>query len=108
MTDLATETCTDLPAGTLPLSEPDARARLPEGWEIAGGRITRRYNTADFAQALALVNRIGALAEEMNHHPDMRFGWGYVEVQFFTHSIKGLSRNDLIAAAKLNAAGVGA
>ena len=77
------------------------------GWELAdsGKRITRCYKRKDFAEALAFVNRIGAVAEEEGHHPDITFGWGYVTVELFTHKIGGLHENDFILAAKINGLG---
>lgn len=106
-TDLANEACIDLPKGT-PALEPDAlRALLPEGWMVEDGRLTRRYSAKTFAAAMAVALQAGQLAEEAGHHPDITFGWGYCELRYWTHSIGGLSRNDLIAAAKMNAAGLG-
>ena len=56
----------------------------------------------DFAGALAFVNKVGALAEQESHHPDIRFGWGYCSIVLFTHKIDGLHENDFILAAKIN------
>ena len=52
---------------------------------------------------MALVNKVGDLAEEEGHHPDITFGWGYCTVLFYTHKIKGLHENDFIMAAKVDA-----
>ena len=49
-----------------------------------------------------MVNAIGAIAEDEGHHPDIRFGWGYLEVTLFTHENDGLSKNDFILAAKID------
>src|SRR3569623_642225 len=57
-----------------------------------------------FAEALAYVNRVGALAEAEGHHPDITFGWGYCTVVLYTHKIKGLHANDFIMADKCDAA----
>ena len=75
------------------------------GWTLSDDttRIERSFKLPDFAAALALVNRIGELAEEEGHHPDLSFGWGYCRVVFYTHKIKGLHENDFIMAAKVNA-----
>ena len=67
-----------------------------------GQRIEREFQRKNFKEALALVDRIGALAEEEGHHPDLTFGWGYVTVSLHTHKIKGLHENDFIMAAKIN------
>ena len=52
--------------------------------------------------ALSFVNRIGDLAENEGHHPDISIGWGYCNVTLYTHKIKGLHENDFIMAAKIN------
>src|SRR5262249_24935753 len=58
----------------------------------------------DFARALEFVNRVGAIAEQEGHHPDLGLSWGQVDVKIFTHKIDGLSENDFILAAKVDAA----
>ena len=101
MTDLATKTCVPCRGGVPPMARAEAEAYLREapGWALqdAGTRIERT-----FKDALGLVNRIGALAEDEGHHPDINFGWGYVTVSLHTHKIKGLHENDFIMAAKIN------
>lgn len=64
--------------------------------------IHRVYRFKDFKDALAFVNKVGAIAEQESHHPDIRFGWGKVELSLSTHSIGGLSENDFIVAAKID------
>ncbi len=66
-------------------------------------RIERPFRFADFVAALDFVNKVGALAEEEEHHPDIAFGWGYATVELYTHKIKGLHENDFIMAAKIDA-----
>eukprot|EP00793_Prasinoderma_coloniale_P006835 PRCOL_00001666-RA len=62
----------------------------------------RRYKTKNFVKALELMQRIGAVAEEEGHHPDLHLtGWNNLEVSIFTHAIGGLSENDFILAAKI-------
>lgn len=73
-------------------------------WEVIDRHhLTRRFKFKNFAEALAFVNKVGALAEQEGHHPDIEFGWGYVTVKLFTHKIDGLSENDFIMAAKIDA-----
>lgn len=72
------------------------------GWSLRDGALFRRLEFADFATALAFANEIGQIAEEEGHHPDLRLGWGYVEVELSTHAIAGLSENDFILAAKIS------
>ena len=74
------------------------------GWELssAGDRINRKFAFDDFVASLDFVNKVGAVAEQEGHHPDISFGWGYADVVLFTHKIKGLHENDFIMAAKVN------
>jgi 4a-hydroxytetrahydrobiopterin dehydratase len=106
MTELAGKTCTACRGGEPPLDRAEAERYLREtpGWTLMdeGKRIERSFKLKNFREALALVNRIGELAEEEGHHPDINLGWGYVTVSLHTHKIKGLHENDFIMAAKIN------
>ncbi len=66
-------------------------------------RLERVFTVKDFAQALSLTNRVGALAEAEGHHPAILTEWGRVTVTLWTHKIHGLHRNDFIMAAKIDA-----
>lgn len=74
------------------------------GWTIvkdAGiAKLEKVYDFQDFAAALAFTVRVGALAEEEGHHPSLLTEWGRVTVQWWSHKIRGLHRNDFIMAAK--------
>ena len=74
-------------------------------WTLSyeGRAILRRVEVKGFARAAQLANVAAWLGEQQGHHPDVRFGWGYCEVTFTTHEAGGLTENDLICAAKLNA-----
>jgi 4a-hydroxytetrahydrobiopterin dehydratase len=103
MSDLATRKCGPCERGTPPLAgaELDRLYRQLEGWSLVNGeRLEKAYRFADFATALAFVNRLGAVAEAEGHHPDLELGWGRVKVTLWTHSVGGLSENDFILAAK--------
>ena len=78
---------------------------IPEGWKLAesGKAISRRWKFRNFEESLDFVNRLGALAEAANHHPDIVFGWGYAEVTFTTHDSDSLSAKDIDMAEKTNA-----
>ena len=78
---------------------PDWRLLEREG--IA--RLERVFSFANFVDALAFTNRVGALAEEAGHHPALTTEWGRVTVAWWTHTIRGLHRNDFIMAAKTDA-----
>jgi 4a-hydroxytetrahydrobiopterin dehydratase len=73
------------------------------GWSVEKGHhLTKTYSLPDFIQALDLVNRIGAVAEEQGHHPDIYLTWGKVRVDIWTHKIDGLTESDFILAAKID------
>ena len=73
------------------------------GWKVVDGHHLRKtYEFPDFQKALDFVNRIGAAAEAQNHHPDLKLGWGKVEVELFTHTINGVSEKDYTLAATID------
>ena len=72
----------------------------PPSWAAAGHHLEKEYRFPDFRQALAFTNRIGELAEEVNHHPDIFLTWGRVRVELWTHKIDGLNEADFVWAAK--------
>ncbi len=91
---------------------PDARvtellAELAPGWRIAedGRSLRRAYGFADFYETMAFVNAVAWIANSEDHHPDLELGYDYCRVTFATHSIGGLSENDFICAAKIDALG---
>jgi 4a-hydroxytetrahydrobiopterin dehydratase len=105
MTDLASKTCVPCRGGTPPLKgeELDDLWRQIPGWEVVEEHhLRRRFRFKNFREALDFVNRVGELAEEQGHHPDVRFGWGYAEVTVYTHKIDGLTESDFILAAKIS------
>jgi 4a-hydroxytetrahydrobiopterin dehydratase len=83
----------------------DVASRLMEqlvGWSFEQGHLAKSYLFNDFAGALEFVNRIGAIAEEQSHHPDIYMTWGKVSVEIWTHKIDGLTESDFILAAKFD------
>lgn len=83
--------------------EIDAFSKEVPKWEIVNWHeLKRRFTFKNFAEALMFVNKVGALAESEGHHPDIFFGWGYVEIHTFTHAVDGLTENDFILAAKID------
>lgn len=72
------------------------------GWELIDPKhLQKTYKFNDFASALEFVNKIGVIAEQEGHHPNIEFGWGFVRVLLWTHAINGLSDNDFFMAAKI-------
>ena len=104
--DLTAKICAPCRGGIPPLPREGAEKLLTQaaGWTLEGDahHIFRRFKFGNFADSLAFVNMVGALAEQEGHHPDITFGWGYVEITIFSHEIDGLHENDFILAAKIN------
>ena len=105
MERLADKKCIPCRGGLPPLDEDGIRPlreQLPE-WEVVDSHhIHRTFPTGDFAAALELANRIGALAEDQWHHPDLHVAWGKVGVEIWTHKIDGLTESDFILAARID------
>lgn len=75
--------------------------QLREGWKvIEEHHLEKEYRFPDFKTALAFTNKIGAIAEQEGHHPDIVLSYGKVKIQLWTHKIKGLTESDFILAAK--------
>jgi 4a-hydroxytetrahydrobiopterin dehydratase len=105
--ELATRRCTPCREGMPALAAEESSRLLGEldGWSITGGqRLNKDWRLKDFATALAFVNRIGAIAEAEDHHPDITLGWGRVGVELWTHAAGGLTENDFIVAARIDQA----
>lgn len=64
------------------------------GWKIENENLKKRFSFSNFAQSLEFVNRVGAIAESRDHHPDITFGWGFAEFSITTHDTGGLTQND--------------
>ena len=106
MSELAKQHCEPCEKGTPPLSE-DESARLAADvpdWKRDGNRkLEREFSFPNFRDAFGFVARAALVAEAENHHPDIELGWGRAAFQLTTHSAGGLTRNDFVMAAKLDA-----
>jgi 4a-hydroxytetrahydrobiopterin dehydratase len=102
--DLAAKSCVPCKGGTPPLKGEalDAlRQQLGGDWNVVDEHhLEKQYRLEDFAQALDFVNRVGAVAEEQFHHPDLFLAWGRVGITIWTHKIDGLTESDFVFAAK--------
>ncbi len=101
---LANRECIPCKGGVPPL-EGEALRRLTEdlggGWEVVDGqRLEKTYKFKNFRQALDFTVKVGELAENVNHHPDIYLAWGKVKLTIWTHKIGGLSESDFVLAAK--------
>ncbi|MEX1025788.1 MAG: 4a-hydroxytetrahydrobiopterin dehydratase [Planctomycetota bacterium] len=102
------EKCVPCEGGVEPLSRDAVRAKLEllDGWRLNDSEppsIERRFELPDFRKALAWVNRVGMLAEEEGHHPDLHIeSWNRVRIVLYTHAIGGLHDNDFVVAQKID------
>jgi 4a-hydroxytetrahydrobiopterin dehydratase len=100
--------CVALPQGTPPLAPArvaELHAQLSPGWQVdpAGGTLSRDFRFADYHRTMAFVNAVAWIAHVEDHHPDLEVGYGHCRVAFSTHTVGGLSDNDFICAAKVDA-----
>ena len=106
MSDLAGEKCIPCRGGVPALQGSALReleARLGGGWEVIDDHhLQKEIAFPDFASGLEFVNKVGALAEEEGHHPDLFLAWGRVRITIYTHKVDGLTRSDFILAAKID------
>ncbi len=108
MTDLTAKTCVPCRGGVPTLTDSQMSEISPQvpQWkvrEVEGvKRLRRDFEFPDFASAMKFAVRVGDLAEEEQHHPDLHVAWGKVGVEIWTHKIRGLHENDFILAAKID------
>ena len=102
--NLADKKCVPTGSGVPPMDKATADEMLnllEDGWTLnREGHLEKRYKFRDFVHALAFVNKIGAVAEEEGHHPDLYLAWGKCRVEIWTHTINGLAESDFFMAAK--------
>jgi 4a-hydroxytetrahydrobiopterin dehydratase len=101
---LADRECIPCKGGVPPLEGDELQsmsAALGGDWTVVDGHhLEKEYRFDNFRQALAFTNRVGELAEEQGHHPDIYLSWGKVRLDIWTHKIDGLHDSDFILAAK--------
>lgn len=107
MTDLTRKSCKPCAPGTPPLTREQATGMLTQvpGWSLndAATELSHTFKFRNYHETLAFVNAQAWIAHREDHHPDIEVGYNRCHVRFSTHSIKGLSENDYICAAKINA-----
>jgi 4a-hydroxytetrahydrobiopterin dehydratase len=107
MTDFTRKSCKPCAPGTPPLSRDQAKALLAQTprWSLndAATELSRSFKFGNYHETMAFVNAQAWIAHREDHHPDIEVGYNRCHVRFSTHSIKGLSENDYICAAKINA-----
>ena len=102
--NLSKKNCTPCRGGVPPLkgeSLAELHRQLAKGWQIIDDHhLEKEYLFKNFSEALAFTNKLGEIAEQEGHHPDILLSYGKVKVQLWTHKINGLSESDFILAAK--------
>ena len=109
MSELAQKDCVSCKGGVPPLKGNDLvrlTQQLGEGWRVINEHhLEREFKFENFRKALAFTNKVGELAEQQNHHPDIYLAWGKVKLTLWTHKIDGLTESDFVFAAKVNSMG---
>ena len=100
--NLIEKKCVPCEGGTPPLAKPAIDVLIKEIplWSLKEGHLFRSFKFRNFKEAMVFVNSLAKLADEEGHHPDICIHYNRVEVELWTHAIKGLSENDFIIAAK--------
>ncbi len=106
MNELANRVCVPCKGGIPPLKGKELKAlqnQLGNGWNVINEHyLKKKWKFDDFESALNFTNKIGSLAEDQGHHPDIYLAWGKVEIKMWTHKISGLTESDFILAAKID------
>ena len=109
MSDLINKKCVPCEGGVpaLDISEIHKYQKKVDGWDIIKNEkkvylLEKKFTFKNFLESQNFVNRIGVVAEQEGHHPEILFGWGYAKINITTHAIEGLSENDFILAAKID------
>lgn len=107
MTELATRTCIPCKGGVAPLTQPrlgELLAQVPH-WQLhdEGRFIERQFKFKNYYQTMAFVNALAYISHQQDHHADLEVGYNRCRVHFSTHAIGGLSENDFICAARIDA-----
>ena len=107
MTELAKIRCVGCEGGIPALTKEEIKQYLPDvaAWQVSadGKWLSRRFEFKGFYKTMAFVNAVAWIANQENHHPDMEVGYNYCNIKYMTHAVNGLTKNDFICAAKVDA-----
>jgi len=108
MTDLKDQSCKPCEGGIAPHSVAESKElmkQLNAAWTLSsdGKALYREYKFKNFYRTMSFVNAVAHVANSEDHHPDLKLGYNYCNITFTTHAISGLSANDFICAAKVDA-----
>ena len=105
MNELANKVCVPCRGGIPPLKLKELKSlheQLGNGWNVINEHhLEKEWKFDDFQTALDFTNKVGSLAEEQGHHPDIYLAWGKVRIKMWTHKIDGLTESDFILTAKI-------
>ena len=109
MSELYKKKCIACDGSTLPFDVEEIHKYLKkvDGWHVKHDDeknyfLIKEFKFRNFLESQNFVNKVGMIAENEGHHPDISFGWGYCKIKIFTHAIKGLAESDFILAAKID------
>ncbi len=104
---LINKTCEPCQGGTPPFTRKETEKFLNElnsGWSLNNeGHLYKEYKFSNFINSMNFANNIAEIAEKEAHHPDLKIGWGFCNIEIWTHKINGLTESDFILAAKIEA-----
>ncbi|MGC3980018.1 MAG: 4a-hydroxytetrahydrobiopterin dehydratase [Steroidobacteraceae bacterium] len=108
MSDLSSKHCVPCEGGVQPLDQEAAhhlKQKLSLGWQLDADNkaLRREYSFKNFYRTMSFVNAVAHIANSEDHHPDLEVGYNYCRIKYSTHAIGGLSENDFICAAKIDA-----
>lgn len=98
--ELAARACVERTGSPLTRQEVEHYMKSLPGWNLKNGSIEKEFRFMSYLDGLAFASEIGKIAEEQNHHPDILIKWRRVKLTLSTHSVRGLSENDFIVAAR--------
>ena len=109
MSDLADKKCIPCKGGIpgFDITEIHKYLKKVDGWDVKPDEkknyyLIKEFKFKNFKESQMFVNKVGEIAEQEGHHPDIWFGWGYAKIKIFTHAIKGLAESDFILASKID------
>ncbi len=107
MSDLSTKHCKPCEGGVSPMSKDEAGRLMSQipSWTLSedGASLTRGFKFKNFHETMEFVNALAWIAHREDHHPDLEVGYNRCSVRYSTHAVGGLSENDFICAAKIDA-----
>ena len=102
--ELTQKKCKPCEGGEPPLNLEESNKLFEQipSWELKDNQVYKKFKFKNFKEAMEFVNKVADIAEQEGHHPDISIHWNIVEIELWTHAIKGLSENDFILAAKID------